>query len=185
MLVGKLFLWHNLLFGNTFLQLNTKLLKVKINDRKMEITFVTTILHVKFCKDVLTAVIPSEFGKLTKLLRPGILNISCPVFFVLCWCSVKSHLYLVYKMAFVELLAEGVIFILRNIWCVTINKTNHWPSRITLFMYFRLNIKSSCLSVYLSIYLLICLSIHLPIYLSISLSIYIHMHAYKLCIHLF
>ena len=65
-------------------KLNTKLFNVKINDRKMEITFVTTILHVKFCKDVLTAVIPSEFGKLTKLLRPGILNISCPVFFVLC-----------------------------------------------------------------------------------------------------
>ena len=42
------------------LQLNTKLLSVKINDRKVLITFVATVLLVKFPKDVLTAFIPLE-----------------------------------------------------------------------------------------------------------------------------
>ena len=65
-----------------FLQLNTKLFSVKINDRKVVITFVATVLLGKFSKDVLTALIPSELGILVyKDTNPGILNMSYLVFF--------------------------------------------------------------------------------------------------------
>ena len=43
-----------------FLQLNLKLFNVKINDRKVAIAFVATVLLGKFSKDVLTALIPFE-----------------------------------------------------------------------------------------------------------------------------
>ena len=44
------------------LQLNAKLFNVKINDIKIVITFVATVLLGKFSKDVLTALILSELG---------------------------------------------------------------------------------------------------------------------------
>ena len=84
MLVCKLFIWRNLLFGNTFSQLNAKLFNIKINDRKVMITFVATVLLGKFSKDVLTALIPSDFGILvykalqsrdTKCELSGILSV--------------------------------------------------------------------------------------------------------------
>ena len=42
------------------LQLNTKLFNFRINDRKLVVTFVATVLLGKFSKDILTALIPSE-----------------------------------------------------------------------------------------------------------------------------
>ena len=42
--------------------MNTKLLKVKINDRKVVATFVAAALLGKFSIDVLTVLIPSELG---------------------------------------------------------------------------------------------------------------------------
>ena len=66
------------------------------------------------------------------------------VFFLFCWFFVKSHLCLVYKILFVELLAESDNPHTLKYLCVTVNGTNYWSSRITLFMYFRLNVESSC-----------------------------------------
>ena len=68
------------------------------------ITFAATVLLGKFSKDVLTALIPTELGVLVyKDLKSRDLSgiFSNLLFFV------KSHLYLVCKMVFVELLAEG------------------------------------------------------------------------------
>ena len=45
-----------------FLQVNTKLFKVTINDRKVVITVVTIFFLGKLSSDVFTAFIPSEFG---------------------------------------------------------------------------------------------------------------------------
>ena len=45
-----------------FLQLNTKLFKIRINDRKAVITFVAIVFIRKLSRDVFTAFIPSEFG---------------------------------------------------------------------------------------------------------------------------
>ena len=49
------------------MQLNLKLFNVKINDRKVAIAFVATVLLGKFSKDVLTALIPFEWGILVYL----------------------------------------------------------------------------------------------------------------------
>ena len=45
-----------------FLQLITKLLNVKVNTMKVVTSLVVTVLLGKFPKDVLTTLIPSEFG---------------------------------------------------------------------------------------------------------------------------
>ena len=42
--------------------LNTKLFNVKVNDRKVVITFVAIIVLEKFLKDVLNVLIPFQFG---------------------------------------------------------------------------------------------------------------------------
>ena len=41
-----------------------------------------------------------------KILHPGILNANYQVLFLLYWLFIKSHLYLVFKIVFVEHLAE-------------------------------------------------------------------------------
>ena len=99
------------------------------------ITFVDIVLLGKFSKDVLTALITSELGILgykdltsrdTKYELPGI-------FFLFCWFFVRSHLDLVYKMVFDELLAEGDnLHTYIDIWCETVKGTDYWYSRITL-----------------------------------------------------
>ena len=45
-----------------FLQSNTKLFKVRFNDRKEVITFVAIVFLGKLSSDVFSAFIPSEFG---------------------------------------------------------------------------------------------------------------------------
>ena len=45
-----------------FLQLNTKLFKVRFNDRKVVFTFVAIFFLGKLSSGVFTAFIPSEFG---------------------------------------------------------------------------------------------------------------------------
>ena len=86
-----------------FLKLNTKLFNVKINDRKILITFVATVLLGKFSKNVLTALIPLELEILvykdltfrnTKYELSGVFSV---FFFIFCKKS----------LVFVELLAEG------------------------------------------------------------------------------
>ena len=55
--VRKLFPWRNLLFVNKRQTFN-----VRINDRKVVITFVATVLLGKFSEAVLTALVLSELG---------------------------------------------------------------------------------------------------------------------------
>ena len=42
--------------------MNTKLFKVRFNDRKVVITFVAVVVLGKLSSDIFTAFIPSEFG---------------------------------------------------------------------------------------------------------------------------
>ena len=91
-----------------FLQLNTRLFNVRINDRKVVITFVATVLQGKFSQDVLTALIPSELGILVyKDLPSRDTKYELSGIFSILLIFPKSHLYLVYKKVFAELLAEG------------------------------------------------------------------------------
>ena len=69
------------------------------------ITFVATVLTGKFSGDVLTALIPSEFGIL--VYKDLISSDTKYELLGICWFFVKSHLYPIRKMVFVELLAEG------------------------------------------------------------------------------
>ena len=72
------------------------------------ITFVATVLFGKFSKDVFTALIPSEFGILVyKDLASRDTKYELSGIFLLCRFFAKRYLHLVYKMEFVELLAEG------------------------------------------------------------------------------
>ena len=86
-----------------FLKLNTKLFNVKINNRKIVITFVATFLLGKFSKNVLTTLIPLELEILvnkdltfrnTKYELSGVFSV---FFFIFCKKS----------LVFAELLAEG------------------------------------------------------------------------------
>ena len=86
-----------------FLKLNTKLCNVKINNRKIVITFVATFLLGKFSKDLLTTLIPLELEILvnkdltfrnTKYELSGVFSV---FFFIFCKKS----------LVFAELLAEG------------------------------------------------------------------------------
>ena len=88
------------------MQLNTNVFNVKINDRKVVITFVATVLLGKFSKDVLTALIPSELGILVYkdlTFRDAKYELS-GIFSILLIFHKKA---LVYKMVFVKLLAES------------------------------------------------------------------------------
>ena len=58
---ARIFPWCNILFVHSFFR-RQNCLTSKINDRKVVITFVATVLLGKFFKDVLTALIPSELG---------------------------------------------------------------------------------------------------------------------------
>ena len=122
-----------------FLQLNTNLFNAKNKDREVVITFLATVLLVRFSKDVLTAFLPSELEIFVHKYTKEILN-SYLVFFLFCCFFGKGYLYLSYKTVFVEPMVE--VDNLHTLTCITVNRTNCWSSRITFFMYFRLNIEA-------------------------------------------
>ena len=80
------------LFFSIYDKINVEV-NVQINDRKVVITFVATVLRAKFSKDNLTALIPSELGILVykdHTSRDSILNLYFYFFFFLIWRKPSS-----------------------------------------------------------------------------------------------